>query len=305
MADKVQYFHANGKLLLSGEYFVIDGAKALALPTKLGQSLFVRPTDTMEISWRSLHHEGEKWFSGRFQIDNLEQITSDQLEIAENLIKLFKVIRYQRPELFEHGWDFQTRLDFPVNWGLGTSSTLLSNVARWASIDPYFLLEATFGGSGYDIACAVNDSPIFFTKGTPNQVQALQWKPTFSSQLFFVYLGKKQNSREGIAHYKSKGIPQKEIIDELTTMSEALVDTKDYNVFRQLLDRHETLIASYIGLEKVKDLYFSDFSGSIKSLGAWGGDFVLAASIMEEQETITYFRKKGFETIIHWNDIIF
>ena len=32
-------FHANGKLLLTGEYAVLDGAKAIGLPTKRGQSL--------------------------------------------------------------------------------------------------------------------------------------------------------------------------------------------------------------------------------------------------------------------------
>jgi len=37
-----QSFYGNGKLLLSAEYFVLDGAVALALPTKLGQSLHVQ-----------------------------------------------------------------------------------------------------------------------------------------------------------------------------------------------------------------------------------------------------------------------
>ena len=32
-------FYSNGKLLITGEYVVLDGAKALALPTKYGQNL--------------------------------------------------------------------------------------------------------------------------------------------------------------------------------------------------------------------------------------------------------------------------
>ena len=304
MVDKAQYFHANGKLLLTGEYFVLDGAKALATPTKFGQSLFVRPSDQMEISWRSLNYEGEKWFSGRFQIEDLEQIESNHLEIADNLIRLFSEVRKQKPDLFVHGWDFQTRLDFPELWGLGTSSTLITNTARWANIDPYHLLEATFGGSGYDIACAEHHQPIIFKKGIPNIIQELSWKPSFSSHLFFVYLGKKQNSREGIALYKSKGIPPKEILEEVTLITDKIIITKDYNEFRKFLDIHEDLVASYLGLEKVKDKYFSDFSGSTKSLGAWGGDFILVASIWDEDKTKSYFKNLGFETVINWNEMI-
>ena len=29
--------------------------------------------------------------------------------------------------------------------------------------------------------------------------------------------------------------------------------------------------------EKIKDKLFNDFDGEIKSLGAWGGDFILAS----------------------------
>ena len=36
-------FYSNGKLLISGEYFVLDGAKCLALPCKKGQLLKIKP----------------------------------------------------------------------------------------------------------------------------------------------------------------------------------------------------------------------------------------------------------------------
>lgn len=36
-------FKSNGKLLLTGEYLVLDGAVALALPTKMGQIMTVEP----------------------------------------------------------------------------------------------------------------------------------------------------------------------------------------------------------------------------------------------------------------------
>ncbi len=48
-----QTFYSNGKLLLTGEYLVLDGAKALALPTKMGQNLQVVTHDKPTISWKS------------------------------------------------------------------------------------------------------------------------------------------------------------------------------------------------------------------------------------------------------------
>ena len=34
-------YYSNGKLLITGEYLVLDGAEALALPTKFGQNLII------------------------------------------------------------------------------------------------------------------------------------------------------------------------------------------------------------------------------------------------------------------------
>ena len=36
-----QHFYAKGKILLTAEYFVLDGAKGLALPSRLGQAMGV------------------------------------------------------------------------------------------------------------------------------------------------------------------------------------------------------------------------------------------------------------------------
>ena len=41
MQTKTQTFYGHGKLLLTGEYAVLDGAKALSIPTRFGQSLEV------------------------------------------------------------------------------------------------------------------------------------------------------------------------------------------------------------------------------------------------------------------------
>ena len=43
------------------------------------------------------------------------------------------------------------------------------------------------------------------------------------------------------------------------------------------------------------DLAFKDFYGQTKSLGSWGGDFILASG---DNETPKYFKEKGYNTII-------
>ena len=50
-----QYFYGHGKLLLTGEYFVLDGAMALALPTTVGQSMKVRYRHSYQptLNWKS------------------------------------------------------------------------------------------------------------------------------------------------------------------------------------------------------------------------------------------------------------
>ena len=55
-------FYAHGKLLLTGEYAVLDGALSLALPTRYGQHMEVSPLKEQRIHFRSLTMEGSVWF---------------------------------------------------------------------------------------------------------------------------------------------------------------------------------------------------------------------------------------------------
>ncbi len=78
----------------------------------------------------------------------------------------------------------------------------------------------------------------------------------------------------------------------------------DLTHFCTLLEAHESLIANALQLPRAKELYFKDFQGSIKSLGAWGGDFVLAATALPPEAVTTYFQEKGFEVCLPYEDLI-
>jgi len=295
--EKGNHFFAHGKLLLTGEYAVLDGALAIALPTQYGQEMHITPSEREGIFFRSLTQEGTPWYEGQLFVGDTNPITQTLERI------LSQAQRMQPNFLTDQSVHVETRLDFPREWGLGSSSTLISMIAQWAEVDPYELLWNSFGGSGYDIACARASSAILYqlTEGKA-KVYPIYYNPPFAASLFFVYLNKKQNSREGIALYQGLKKNKKPLVTQLSQLTEEIYRTHSLDTFSKLLSEHETVLSSYLRLPTAKDSLFKDFSGTIKSLGAWGGDFVLA--IGEESYIKEYFISKGMQTILPFAQMI-
>lgn len=294
-------FYSNGKLLLTGEYAVLDGAMALAVPTKYGQTLEVEISDKQEINWKSYDEQNKIWFEDNFDLDNFES-AEPQNPISKTLSNILLEARKLNPEfLFKgKGYKVNTKLDFPRNWGLGTSSTLINNIAQWSKTDAFTLLNNSFGGSGYDIAAAQNNFPILYkieNKKPKIKKATLDWD--FKESLFFVHLNQKQDSKKGIAHYKNTGANQA-AIQGVSEISLKLCQCKSLVQFENLIEEHERIISKTIGLTTIKESLFKDYPGAVKSLGAWGGDFVLATGNEDNKD---YFRGKGFETIISFLDM--
>lgn len=302
-------YRSNGKLLLTAEYAVLDGAKALAIPTKYGQSLEVEDNDSNGIHWKSYNELGEVWFEERLKIESTSTAFSvtakSNDQITERLIQILKAIRELNPEFLasNQGYNITTHQDFNRLWGLGTSSTLINNLANWAHVDAFQLLEKTFGGSGYDIACSQNDYPISFQlqQNQKPLVESVDFQPEFKHQLYFVYLNQKQNSRDGISAYKKLGKVNSEIIKQINGITEAMIVCKSLSEFQSLIETHENIISKLIQQDPIKVRFFSDFNGALKSLGAWGGDFVLVAS---EGNPTDYFKAKDFETVIPYEAMV-
>jgi len=301
-------FHANGKLLLSGEYFVLDGAKAIGLPSTFGQSLHIEPqTSSGFIFWKSKNDQNVNWFEGVFHLKDFSIKETTDTQSATVLQNILQQARFLNPNFLskEQSIQVETRLDFPRLWGLGTSSTLLYTLAKWAEIDPFQLSKKTLGGSGYDIACAGSDSPILYQNNTSGPlIEKINFDPIFKQQLFFIYLSKKQNSRSGIQRYREKSKNKAHSLDEVSQLTNAFLKAHSINDFQKIMLEHEDLVSKTIEMPKVQDVYFSDFEGVVKSLGAWGGDFVLAATVLDKTNAKEYFNKKGFETFLEYKDII-
>ena len=309
----VQKYYSHGKFLLTGEYLVLKGAMALALPLKLGQSLTIETVCTPSLQWNAYKHNGP-WFSVTMNTENLEIINSDDQPKAEKLSEILKAVKQLNPAAFKDGLCFETRLDFDPNWGLGSSSTLIANLARWANVNPYELLKLTFGGSGYDIACATAEGPIYYqvkaevpepVNGPTPLVEPIDYNPPFAEHLFFIYQGQKQSSSKEIKAFLEKTNPidlQKDI-EAVSEISRAVPKCQSLEEFAMLMQCHERIIARCIGQEPVQKR-FPDFEGVLKSLGAWGGDFILAATGWDENQVREYFKGKGLEVVFGYKEIV-
>jgi mevalonate kinase len=302
-----QRFYSNGKLLLTGEYIVLDGAKALALPTTFGQDLTVENGTDETISWKSFDSDGSIWFEGTIAIRELATAKNplDEETVRGTLIDILREAQKLNREFLadNNGFNVETRLTFPKRWGLGTSSTLINNIAQWAKVDAFALLKNSFGGSGYDIACAQNDMPIVYqlVNEVPN-VAKVDFRPDFSDYLYFVYLNRKQSSKAAIAsYYNNRMIDLQQHIESINGITEKVVNAENIGVFARQLEKHESIISDIVEMKTVREVFFPDFDGVVKSLGGWGGDFILAVS---KTDPSGYFRGRGFDTIVPYRDMI-
>lgn len=297
-------FRANGKLLLTGEYAVLDGAVALALPAKLGQTLDFEPGQD-GLHWRSYDADGACWFEAHLESPSFSLRHSSDTAIGARLSQILQTTQGMNSRFTPEGRAV-TRLEFSRHWGLGTSSTLIANIATWAGVDAFELLEKTFGGSGYDVACATAGGPLLFQRrqGKPHFLE-IPFDPPFAEQLYFVYLGQKQDSREGIRRYRARAAAaNKTWIDAISHISMYCAAVSCLQELELLLRQHEGLITGVLDLPAVQSALFPDYWGAVKSLGAWGGDFVLATSDRGDEATRAYFRDRGLSEVLSYGELI-
>lgn len=303
-------YHGNGKLLLSGEYYVLDGALALALPTNVGQKLKVTytPSEHRVLHWKSYDNDGQVWFEAKFDVETFECLDN---YVSQKSLVLQKILRMARvmSKNFLRANQYvlvETYLEFPRLWGLGSSSTLIHNIAKWANVNAFDLLFTTMGGSGYDVACAEADKAILYEKrkeGNPLATE-VEFNPPFKDKIYFVYLGKKQSSKEGIDYYKSLTKQKDELVKKLTNITHKFLTAQTLAEFDALIAEHEGIIAQSLNMKRVKETQFSDYWGEIKSLGAWGGDFILVTSEKSKEETQQYFNAKGLTVFLCYEKLI-
>jgi hypothetical protein len=123
---------------------------------------------------------------------------------------------------------------------------------------------------------------------------------SFTDHLFFIHLNQKQDSKKGIETYTSKQTDTG-LIETISDLSKKTLVCYSLQELERILDAHEKKIATHLGQSTVKELLFPDYPKTIKSLGAWGGDFVLATG---SKQDMAYFKNKGYTTIIAFDDMM-
>ncbi|MDW8850179.1 GYDIA family GHMP kinase [Flavobacterium sp. MMLR14_040] len=297
-------FYSNGKLLISGEYLVLDGANAFALPTKFGQDLIIEEGTNQTIEWKSYDYDNHLWFEDVISFSEIINKTIPESEtVKTTLINILHEAYVLNPDFINNsnGFKVSTHLTFPRKWGLGTSSTLINNIAQWVKINAYTLLNNSFGGSGYDIACAQNDTPILYQVEN-NAVEPVIFNPDFKENIYFVYLNKKQNSKAAIkAYYNNRNEHLADNVAKNNKITNAILNSKSLKEFALAVEKHEIHLSNILETRTIKEIAFSDFNRVIKSLGAWGGDFVM---VISKEDPTAYFASKGYETILTYDEMI-
>lgn len=285
----MQHFFAPGKLLLSGEYSVLQGAKAIAVPTKMGQHLKVSSVATDGARYRALDHLGNAWLD----FDITSPSSKEEILVRDILLGASSADYLQKFKL-------ETKLDFPREWGLGSSSTFITLIADWLQLDVWELFFKHLSGSGYDVAVAQAQKAIRYHLSAP---QKPSWEevqvPQFFSNTYFLYLGKKQNSAKEVARFLAEK-RSSDLIQSISNLSDDLLEIKDMESLENWMVAHENMTAELIGLEPVPNRVLPNFGGKAKSLGAWGGDFLWLSRV----ENPNILKAAGFSSLIPFKEMI-
>lgn len=292
-------FKANGKLLIFGEYVVLRGVKGLAIPLTFDQKLSISQNAGKGLTWRCFEL-GNCWLEIIFS-DKFEILQTNDQDKARLIQKLLVFIKNQRPLLNITGQYLKFDLQFNRDYGMGTSSTLISLLSQWSGLDPYLLLYNSFRSSGYDLAAATAQEPFLYNL-SGRVLQYVKIHKAISDNLLFVYSGKKQDSAKEVALFEKipTTIFQLEGMDRLVDRAAASKSIEDWE---RTMEESDYILSSILNQKPIQELEFSDYPYKVKSLGAWGGDFIMA-TCRNKSEAIEYFQNKGKKTIYTYRDII-
>lgn len=292
-------YRANGKLLLTSEYAITQGAKGLAIPTRFGQKIHYHPNlEGNAIFWSSIGHDAQEWFWAEISL-SLEILRTSNVQVAKRLLNNLQIVK-NHSTLLDHPGSFKTELEFPAEWGLGTSSTFTSLLAQCAQVDPLKTFKNEHGGSGYDLACAQADGPITY-QFIENMPEVLNTTIPFDflDELAFVYRGEKQLTSESLNLVKNRPFSNQQI-DRFNRLTDSFLKSRSLLELEDVIEEHESLLAEHLGLPKVKQELFGELPGQVKSLGGWGGDFVLVTRLSSSKH---WLEQQGFKTVFPFKQL--
>jgi mevalonate kinase len=304
-SGKSKRYRANGKLMLAGEYLVLAGARALALPVRFGQEMTITEHPGAGVRWTASDTNGT-WFTCRIDPLELNVTGYNDHSTALRLEELLQAAGGLNPSfpVNNESITIETYANYPVEWGLGSSSTLIWLVAAWAGVDPYLLHRLVSAGSGYDLACAGRSHLLYYrldharpviSRATPDHA--------LKNNTCFAYLGKKQDSRNEVRGFLLGRKAPEEAIRTISDLSGRICRAKSADELCLLVDEHESVLAKIMNRDPI-GRSFPGFPGTVKSLGAWGGDFAMFVSGEPPSSVKKYLMKEGLEHVFTWSELV-
>lgn len=306
--EKQISWFSNGNLILSGEYFVLTGAKALAVPLKYGQKMSILSSrnGNNTIIWKT-NEPGKQWFNCELNCETLDIKNSSNTEVVRELQSILRAVKKYKPELFnkEISYEITCDVNFSMDWGWGSSASLTVNLSKWAGIDPFMLNNQISNGSGYDIAASLSSAPVIYQiKNGHQETNQVYFNPVFSKYISFIYLGQKQSTKASIEKNLESVKKNDTLIPLITSLTEKIAAEENVEEFVRCMVEHEKIIAGVLKMKRIKELHFPDFKGEMKSLGAWGGDFAMVVSPLDILRVKQYFIKKNLNILFRFDEII-
>lgn len=305
MDNKLLMFQCPGKLFITGEYAVLRGGLSLVVPVHYMQHLVVAQGDEGKIQWISTWDD-TTFLSATFLTSNFSVVSCSDSLRANYLSKLLQAVRrLDAGFLTSGGYKVRSVMGANPQWGFGSSAQLTVNVARWAGVDALQLHGLVSSGSGADVACSLMAHAIHYSISMKQpKYEPVSFHPPFSDKLLLVYTNRKQDSSTSVKNFLLKRNLIDSVRDLISQITLEATQTTDIQVFAGLMHEHERLLASVLKQPTVQQSQFDGFPGVVKSLGAWGGDFVLAIPSVGVDEAATWFLDRGYHTLLPFHETV-
>jgi mevalonate kinase len=314
-------FYSRGKLLITAEYLILHGSDGLALPLKRGQKLeYCRTGEAFqgetgsgtkpegdELEWITIVNGLDK-FRARFWGPDYRVVSSTNDAGAEFIRKVLYSARELSGKTI--AGVIVSRVEFNLEWGLGSSSSLISNISYLFDIDPFKLHFEVSSGSGYDIACARSDSPLIYRLDIkPGSIPVpvysnVGFNPPFREMVFFAWTGRKKDSASSVDDFLATKRITEQDLELISDISREMLHVKEILHFERLLGEHDAVLSGILGERPVIETLFRGFPGYVKSLGAWGGDFVMITWKRDVEELFFILKQRGMDVVFHYSDLI-
>ena len=272
----------------------------MVAPTIFGQKFTFSENLNDDILWLAKDINGT-FLEKKFSIESISN--PDNIRAEDALLKtLANAYQLSNNKKKLQGFNVESTLNYDRNFGLGSSASFLRLVADIFDCNPFSLRMNGWNGSGFDIAATTQNQLFTYSiEGDLPKVETAIFNNKLTENIFFIYTNKKQNTRDSIQRIKLNDTEKADFVAKANALTVDFQSCSSNFELIMLMEEHEELVSFYTGYNKIK-VQFTDFQGGIKSLGAWGGDFIMATG--EKEYIYSYFKTKGLDKIYSWNEII-